>query len=86
MSSSAGVTSTCEQHRLVLENGKILNVIDTPGLFDFSANVEHIGKEIVKCINMAKDGIHVVLVVLLTRCHFSCEEDVIVGLRKFLGP
>lgn len=31
MPSSAGVTSTCELRRTVLEDGKILNVIDTPG-------------------------------------------------------
>ncbi|GAY67985.1 hypothetical protein CUMW_260640 [Citrus unshiu] len=32
------------------------------GLFDFSAGSEFVGKEIVKCIDMAKDGIHAVLV------------------------
>lgn len=30
-SSSNGVTSTCELQRIVLEDGPILNVIDTPG-------------------------------------------------------
>lgn len=32
MSSSAGVTSTCELQRTVLEDGQVLNVIDTPGI------------------------------------------------------
>lgn len=41
------------------------------GLFDFSAETEFIGKEIVKCINMAKDGIHAVLVVLSVKTRFS---------------
>ncbi|KAL1534135.1 Immune-associated nucleotide-binding protein 9 [Salvia divinorum] len=86
MSSSAGVTSTCELQRTVLEDGQILNVIDTPGLFDFSAEPEFIGKEIVKCINMAKDGIHAVLVVLSVRSRFSREEEAAVeSLRKFFG-
>ncbi|KAL2456574.1 P-loop containing nucleoside triphosphate hydrolase superfamily protein [Abeliophyllum distichum] len=86
MSSSAGVTSTCELQATVLEDGKILNVIDTPGLFDFSAEPEFIGKEIVKCINMAKDGIHAVLVVLSVRSRFSREEEAAVqSLRKFFG-
>ena len=31
--------------------------ISMAGLFDFSAETEFIGKEIVKCIKMAKDGI-----------------------------
>ncbi|KAL0365790.1 UNVERIFIED_CONTAM: Elongation factor 1-gamma 2 [Sesamum radiatum] len=86
MSSSAGVTSTCELQRTILEEGQILNVIDTPGLFDFSAEPEFIGKEIVKCINMAKDGIHAVLVVLSVRSRFSREEEAAVqSLHKFFG-
>ncbi|XP_042066822.1 immune-associated nucleotide-binding protein 9-like [Salvia splendens] len=86
MSSSAGVTSTCELQRTVLEDGQSLNVIDTPGLFDFSAEPEFIGKEIVKCINMAKDGIHALLVVLSVRSRFSREEAAAVeSLRKFFG-
>ncbi|KAL3839981.1 hypothetical protein ACJIZ3_024572 [Penstemon smallii] len=39
-SSFAGVTNTCELQRTVLEDGHILNVIDTPGLFDLSAEPE----------------------------------------------
>ncbi|XP_047950131.1 immune-associated nucleotide-binding protein 9 [Salvia hispanica] len=86
MSSSAGVTSTCELQSTVLEDGQSLNVIDTPGLFDFSAEPEFIGKEIVKCINMAKDGIHALLVVLSVRSRFSREEAAAVeSLRKFFG-
>ncbi|XAR57561.1 hypothetical protein NMG60_11025744 [Bertholletia excelsa] len=73
--SSAGVTSTCELQKTVLKDGQILNVVDTPGLFDFSAESEFIGKEIVKCINMAKDGIHAVLVVFSVRTRFSKEEE-----------
>ncbi|CAA0818444.1 P-loop containing nucleoside triphosphate hydrolases superfamily protein [Striga hermonthica] len=86
MSSSAGVTSTCELQTTTLGEGQILNVIDTPGLFDFSAEPEFIGKEIVKCISMAKDGIHAVLVVLSVRSRFSREEEAAVqSLQKFFG-
>ncbi|TYH34778.1 hypothetical protein ES332_D13G147900v1 [Gossypium tomentosum] len=73
--SSSGVTSTCELQKTVLKDGQILNVIDTPGLFDFSAGSEFIGKEIVKCIDLAKDGIHSVLVVFSVRTRFSQEEE-----------
>lgn len=56
------------------------------GLFDFSAETEFIGKEIVKCINMAKDGIHAVLVVLSVRTRFSKEEAAAVNsLRALFG-
>lgn len=73
--SSSGVTSTCEMQRTVLKDGQIVNVIDTPGLFDFSSGSEFVGKEIVKCIGMAKDGIHAVLVVFSVRTRFSQEEE-----------
>lgn len=73
--SSSGVTSTCEMQRTVLKDGQVVNVIDTPGLFDFSAGSEFVGKEIVKCIGMAKDGIHAVLVVFSVRSRFSQEEE-----------
>lgn len=85
VSCSAGVTSTCELQSTVLEDGQVLNVIDTPGLFDF-AEPEFVGKEIVKCINMAKDGIHAILVVLSVRTRFSREEEAAIkSLRKFFG-
>ncbi|PON81437.1 AIG1-type guanine nucleotide-binding (G) domain containing protein [Trema orientale] len=72
--SSSGVTSTCELQKTTLRDGQVVNVIDTPGLFDFSAESDFVGKEIVKCINLAKDGIHAVLVVFSVRTRFSQEE------------
>nr|GMD21633.1 immune-associated nucleotide-binding protein 9 [Ipomoea batatas] len=78
MTSSAGVTSTCEFQRTVLDDGQIINVIDTPGLFDFSGESEFIGKEIVNCINMAKDGIHAVLVVFSVRTRKLADYMIVV--------
>ncbi|XP_076948668.1 immune-associated nucleotide-binding protein 9-like [Bidens hawaiensis] len=84
--SSAGVTTTSEIRTAVLEDGQMLNVIDTPGLFDSSVDTEYIGKEIVKCINMARDGIHAVLVVLTVRNRFSKEEEAAISsLRTLFG-
>ncbi|KAM7464998.1 hypothetical protein LguiB_012560 [Lonicera macranthoides] len=84
--SSKGVAKTCEQQRTVLPDGMILNVIDTPGLFDFSAESEFIGKEIVKCIDKAKDGIHAALLVLSIRTRFSKEEEATIqSLQNFFG-
>ncbi|CAM8979689.1 unnamed protein product [Rhodiola kirilowii] len=74
--SSSGVTGTCELQSSVLKDGSHINVIDTPGLFDFSdGGSEFIGKEIVKCIDLAKEGIHAVLVVFSVRTRFSQEEE-----------
>ncbi|XP_028805752.1 immune-associated nucleotide-binding protein 9 [Neltuma alba] len=73
--SSSGITSTCELQRTVLRDGQIVNVIDTPGLFDFAVGSDFVGKEIVKCIDLAKEGIHAILVVFSVRTRFSQEEQ-----------
>ncbi|KAE8697891.1 Detected protein of confused Function [Hibiscus syriacus] len=78
--SFSGVTSTCELQSVVLEDGQILNVIDTSGLFDSTVGYEIIGKEIAKRIDLANDGIHAVLVILSARSRFSEEE--VAGLNK----
>ncbi|KAI4320215.1 hypothetical protein MLD38_033720 [Melastoma candidum] len=84
--SSSGVTSTCELQQTVLQDGQIVNVIDTPGLFDISAGLDFVGKEIVKCIGLAKDGIHAVLVVFSVRTRFSEEEEsALRSLRTLFG-
>ncbi|KAK3038247.1 hypothetical protein RJ639_030856 [Escallonia herrerae] len=50
------------------------------GLFDFSAESEFISKELLKCINMAKDGIHAIL------GRFSeGEAAALCSLRTFFG-
>ncbi|KAK9205037.1 hypothetical protein WN943_015303 [Citrus x changshan-huyou] len=45
-----GVTKTCEMQRTKLKDGQVVNVIDTPGLFDSLAGSEFVGKEIVNCL------------------------------------
>lgn len=65
---------------------RLLMVIMMVGLFDSSVDTEFIGKEIVKCINMARDGIHAVLVVLSVRNRFSKEEEAAISsLRTLFG-
>ncbi|CAJ2655397.1 unnamed protein product [Trifolium pratense] len=85
--SSSGVTASCEMQTAELNNGGlIVNVIDTPGLFEVSNESEFIGKEIVKCIDFAKDGIHAILVVLSVRSRFSEEEEnALRSLRTLFG-
>ncbi|MFS7910545.1 putative AIG1-type guanine nucleotide-binding (G) domain-containing protein [Helianthus anomalus] len=73
--SSSGVTISSELHETTLENGQMLKVIDTPGLFDSSHDFEFIGMEIVKCINMAQDGVDAFLFVVSALNRFSEEEE-----------
>ncbi|KAH9781254.1 Immune-associated nucleotide-binding protein 9 [Citrus sinensis] len=83
---SSGVTKTCEMQRTMLKDGQVVNVIDTPGLFDSSAESEFVSKEIVKCIGMAKDGIHAVLLVFSVRNRFSEEEGAAIhSLESLFG-
>ncbi|KAK1384748.1 immune-associated nucleotide-binding protein 9-like [Heracleum sosnowskyi] len=82
--SSAGVTRTCELRTTVSEDGQILHVIDTPGLFDCTAKTEYVGKEIAKCINLAKDGIHAILVVVSVNKRFSEQEAAVLSRLKTL--
>ncbi|XP_031262021.1 immune-associated nucleotide-binding protein 9-like [Pistacia vera] len=84
--SSGTVTKTTELQRTELKDGQIINVIDTPGLFDFSAESEFVGKEIVKCIKLAKDGIHAILVVFSVTNRFSEEEQAaVLSLQSLFG-
>ncbi|PNY14064.1 AIG1 [Trifolium pratense] len=84
--SSSGVTTSCEMEATVLHYRQIVNVIDSPGLFDFTVGSELIGKEIVKCIGLAKDGIHAILVVFSVRTRFSAEEEsALRSLQKLFG-
>ncbi|CAK9311385.1 unnamed protein product, partial [Citrullus colocynthis] len=76
--SSSGVTVTSELQTTVLTDGQEINVIDTPGLFDFSAGSDFVGKEI--------DGIHAVLLVFSVRTRFSLEEEAAVrSLQTLFG-
>ncbi|KAL6634562.1 hypothetical protein ACP70R_027233 [Stipagrostis hirtigluma subsp. patula] len=84
--SHASVTNTCQMGSTILKDGRTINVIDTPGLFDMSIASEDAGKEIVKCMNMAKDGIHAVLMVFSATSRFSKEDaSTIEAINAFFG-
>ncbi|XP_052203063.1 immune-associated nucleotide-binding protein 9-like [Diospyros lotus] len=84
---SAGISCTCEMQTRKLSGGQMLNVIDSPGLFDVSScGSEFIGEVIGQVINMAKDGIDAVLVVFSVRTRFTKEEEsVLRGLQILCG-
>ncbi|KAH0660653.1 hypothetical protein KY285_029260 [Solanum tuberosum] len=82
-SSFGAVTRTCEIQRTRLEDGQILDVIDTPG-FDFNTESGLVGNEIGRCIDLADDGVHAVLFVLSVRTSFSKEEQAAIQYFKKL--
>ncbi|KAI0494323.1 hypothetical protein KFK09_024457 [Dendrobium nobile] len=77
------VTHSSDLQRIIRKDGRIVNVLDTPG-FDSSITTELISREIVKCINLAKDGIHAVLMVFSLRSCFSIEEGIAIEFMKSL--
>ncbi|PHT45837.1 hypothetical protein CQW23_14995 [Capsicum baccatum] len=68
--------TTNETRTLVLlgRTALILEIAEISGLFDFSGEPEVIGKEIVRCMELAKAGIHAVLLVLSTFREFFGEK------------
>lgn len=82
--SPSGVTCTSELKSAILKDGRAVTVIDTPGLFDFSTGSEFIGREIVKCIDLAKDGLHAVLMVFSISSRFTPEEAASIQSMKTL--
>lgn len=80
--SMATTTRACELQRATLGNGQIINVIDTPGLFDYSSKSETVTKELVKSINLADGQIHAFLLVLSARNRFTEEEEAVVSTLK----
>ncbi|KAI3898334.1 hypothetical protein MKX03_013957 [Papaver bracteatum] len=83
---ASGVTTTCKQETTKLDDGEIVNVIDTPGLFEFSSGTETLADEMFKCITLAKDGIDGFIFVCSTRTRFSTEEEgALQLLRKIYG-
>lgn len=82
--SSSTVTKVSELHNGVWEAGQMVNVIDTPGVFDLSIGVDHAAREIVRCIDMTKEGIHAIVIVFSTRNRFSREEQAIIRTLQTL--
>ncbi|XP_047064269.1 immune-associated nucleotide-binding protein 9-like [Lolium rigidum] len=84
-----GVTRTCQNRSKAFQEGsasRTLNVIDTPGFFDMESTAEDIRKEIAKCMDKAKDGIHAILLVFSAASRLSCEdENTIESIKLFFG-
>ncbi|CAN6235095.1 unnamed protein product [Urochloa humidicola] len=89
--SCTSVTETYQMKRATFRDGssgaRTINVIDTPGLFDMNASTtEDARKEIAKCMDLSKDGIHAMTLVFSAATRFS-EEDVntVESIKMFFG-
>ncbi|KAM0916656.1 hypothetical protein ACQ4PT_010012 [Festuca glaucescens] len=84
--SFSSVTLECQKESTTLGDGRVVNVIDTPGLLDTSGANKNVWKEIVDCLGMVKDGIDAVLVVFSAVSRFSEEEaETVKSLQTSFG-
>ncbi|XP_019094727.1 PREDICTED: immune-associated nucleotide-binding protein 8-like isoform X1 [Camelina sativa] len=81
---ATGVTMTCQTFRAVTKSGPIINVIDTPGLFDLITTPAFISKEIVRCLALVEEGLHAVVLVLSARNRITQEEESVVSTLQSL--
>ncbi|XP_058631764.1 GTPase IMAP family member 9-like [Onychostoma macrolepis] len=70
--SSSSVTGQCEKFYAII-NGRIISVIDSPGLFDTSLTADDVIARIKRCIPLSAPGPHVFLVVIQVG-RFTDEE------------
>ncbi|KAH9330405.1 hypothetical protein KI387_002513, partial [Taxus chinensis] len=85
--SFGSVTKECKLESRTWKNGRVVNVVDTPGLFDTKSSKDFIDREIVKCINLAKNGVHAVLLAVSLSNRFTQEEtNVLDQLQMLFGP
>uniref|UniRef100_A0A672MLR4 AIG1-type G domain-containing protein n=2 Tax=Sinocyclocheilus grahami TaxID=75366 RepID=A0A672MLR4_SINGR len=75
--SSQSVTEKCQQHQQMVD-GKIISVIDTPGLCDTSMSEEQLKNELVKCVEMSLPGPHAFLLVIRLDDRFTNEQKITV--------
>ncbi|KAH9330410.1 hypothetical protein KI387_002518, partial [Taxus chinensis] len=84
--SFSSTTKECQLEQSTLNNGQILKVLDTPDLVDTKASKVFIEKEIVKCIDLVKNGVHGVLFVVSVKNRFTPEEaGVLDSLQLLFG-
>uniref|UniRef100_A0A673IH23 Zgc:171452 n=1 Tax=Sinocyclocheilus rhinocerous TaxID=307959 RepID=A0A673IH23_9TELE len=83
--STESVTVKCQQHQQTVE-GRIISVIDTPGLFDTSISEEQLKNELVKCVKMSVPGPHAFLLVIRLDVRFTDEEkNTVKWIQKNFG-
>ncbi|XP_054895443.1 GTPase IMAP family member 4-like isoform X2 [Poeciliopsis prolifica] len=82
--SPQSVTRSCEKAECVID-GRHVDVVDTPGLFDTSLSLSQVNEEIRKCISLVHPGPHVFLLVLPIG-RFSIEDtETLKLIQEVLG-
>ncbi|XP_039538816.1 trichohyalin-like [Pimephales promelas] len=79
------VTTVCKKGVVEID-GKLVAVIDTPGLLDTSQKHEQVEKEMMKCISLSAPGPHVFIIVLSLGRITQEKQDTLYKIMKIFGP
>ncbi|XP_041957520.1 GTPase IMAP family member 7-like [Alosa sapidissima] len=83
-SSGKSLTKKCKK-RTTMIGTRMLQVIDTPGLFDTAVSNEKIKEEIGKCITMSSPGPHVFLLLISVGRFTQEERDTVKMIQDTFG-
>ncbi|XP_062398978.1 uncharacterized protein LOC134088843 [Sardina pilchardus] len=78
------VTTKCKRRSAVV-GSRMVQVIDTPGLFDTSVPNENIREEIGKCITMSSPGPHVFLLLISVGRFTQEERETVKMIQEIFG-
>ncbi|KAK7910382.1 hypothetical protein WMY93_015066 [Mugilogobius chulae] len=83
-SSPNSETSKCTSSKKYID-GKMIHLIDTPGVFDTDPNSTDLGEKLYNCVKDCADGPHAFLFVLKVEKYTQQEQDVVRKTLKYFS-